>query len=78
MKREIDLHQMSVIEAKRHLKTTINSLAREVDELDVIHGCHSGTALQVYVRKQFNHKRIEKKIIGMNQGVTTFMLNDSK
>ncbi len=74
MKREVDLHNMSVIEARRYLKTYLNNLPKEVDEIDVIHGFQSGTSLQKFVRKDFSHKRIDRKIIGLNHGVTTFLI----
>jgi hypothetical protein len=74
MKREVDLHNMSVIEARRYLKMYLNNLPKEVDEIDVIHGFHNGTNLQTFVRKDFGNKRIDRKILGLNNGVTTFMI----
>jgi len=74
MKREVDLHNMSLIEARSYLKTYLNNLPKEVDEIDVIHGFHSGSHLQKLVRKDFGHKRIERKILGLNNGLTTFMI----
>lgn len=72
--REIDLHGMSVIEARRYLKTTLNSLPKHITTLRVIHGCNQGSELMKMVQKEFGHKRIERKILELNRGVTTFLL----
>lgn len=74
MKREVDLHNMSVGESRRYLKTYLDSLPKDVDEIDVIHGFRGGTNLQKFVRKDFNHKRIDRKILGLNNGMTTFLI----
>lgn len=73
--KEIDLHNMSVIEARRYLKTIINSLDSSTKELRVIHGYKSGSDLQKMVRKEFKHKRVIRKILELNQGVTTLILS---
>lgn len=75
MTKEIDLHLMSVVEAKSYLKTYLNSLDKEVREVRVVHGYNNGTRLQHLVRKEFKHKRVKRKILEMNQGVTTFLLD---
>ena len=60
--KEIDLHNMSVIEARNYLKKYINALGRGEFELKVIHGYRGGTDLQKFVRKEFKHKRVARKI----------------
>lgn len=72
--KEIDLHYMSVIEARKYLKTIINSLDTNTKELRVIHGYKRGNDLQKMVRKEFKHKRVTRKILELNQGVTILML----
>ncbi len=72
--KEIDLHNMSIIEARKYLKTVINSLDANTKELRVIHGYKSGSDLQKMVRKEFKHKRVMRKILELNQGVTTLIL----
>lgn len=76
MVKEIDLHSMSVIESKKYLKTYLNTLGKGVVEVRVIHGYSSGTNLQKFVRKEFNHKRIERKILELNPGMTTFIIKN--
>lgn len=72
--RELDLHQMTVIEARKYLKTELNSMPKHIKEVRVIHGYTRGKELQKFVRQQFNHKRIERKILELNQGMTTLIL----
>lgn len=69
----VDLHGMTVEGARRHLLQTLKSCPKNVSELEVIHGCHSGQALLNMVRS-FSHPKIERKILGMNNGVTVFIL----
>lgn len=70
----IDLHNMQTAEAKKYLQQKLDSAPKEVREIEVIHGYHSGKALMNMVRKSFNHPRIKSKSIGLNQGSTTFIL----
>lgn len=74
MKKEVDIHGMSVAGARSYLKKYINDLSKGVTEIDIIHGYNQGKELQKFVRKDFNHRKIEKKIVGFNNGVTTFLL----
>lgn len=70
---EIDLHGMTVSEAKAALDVFLTTAPRGVT-VTVIHGCNRGTALQKYVRTQYRNKRIERKILGLNQGSTDFLI----
>lgn len=70
---EIDLHGMLVENAKKHLNDQISRLPKGTISVDVIHGYNNGTALKKMVMA-FKHDRIERKIIGLNQGITTFIL----
>ncbi|MBQ9460455.1 MAG: Smr/MutS family protein [Clostridia bacterium] len=69
----LDLHGHTVESARRLLTETLRSLPAEVRELEVIHGYHQGTAIREMIRS-FKHPRIERKILGMNQGSTIFEL----
>ncbi len=71
---EIDLHNMSVLEARKQLKTSLSALPKHIKEVRVIHGYRGGKELQKLVRKDFCHKRIDRKIMELNQGMTTFMI----
>lgn len=70
---EIDLHGQTVESARKMLTTTLKNLPADVREVNVVHGYHSGNALQNMVRNYKNAK-IERKFLGLNQGSTTFMI----
>ena len=46
----IDLHGLSVAEARAKLKQVLEHCPKTVTEVEVIHGYHSGQALQKLVR----------------------------
>jgi DNA-nicking Smr family endonuclease len=71
---EVDLHQMTVREAKKYLDSYICAMPKGTAELVVIHGFNMGRVLQRFVRSEYTHKRVEKKIIGLNQGSTIFLI----
>jgi DNA-nicking Smr family endonuclease len=70
---KIDLHGQTVESARRLLTTRLKQLPDDVREVTVIHGYHGGTALQNFVRSYKNF-RIERKILGLNDGETIFIL----
>lgn len=71
---KVDLHGLTVIEAKILLDKTIDLLSFEYDEVLVVHGYHSNV-LQNFVRKDYKHKRLKMKVLPFfNQGETTLML----
>ena len=70
---QIDLHGQTVDSARRLLTQRLKNLDRNVREVVVLHGFNSGTALRDMVRRYKNPK-IERKIIGLNQGETIFLL----
>ncbi len=72
---EIDLHGYTAAQAKAVLDSTMKTLSKDVRELTVIHGYHGGTALMNMVRN-YKHPRLERKILGMNQGSTIFILKN--
>lgn len=69
----IDLHGNTVESARKLLTEELKRLPADVRELTVIHGYHSGTVLMQFVRS-YKNKRIEKKILGINNGETIFLL----
>lgn len=69
----IDLHGHTVESARKLLTSELKRLPADVRELTVIHGYHGGTALMQFVRS-YKNKRIEKKILGLNNGETIFLL----
>ncbi len=70
---EEDLHGLSCAQAKERLDDIIKRLPSDVGELTVVHGYRGGTALRDMVRK-YKNPRIERKILGTNQGSTIFVI----
>lgn len=70
----IDLHGMVVSEAEVLLEQQFDYLPPSIKEVRVIHGFHGGNALLDLVRRKFKHRRIESRRIGLNKGVTLFIL----
>ena len=70
---QIDIHGCTTNEAKVKLDNYLNSLNPLINEVTVIHG-YSSKILQNYVRKQYNHKKILRKILTMNDGTTILIL----
>lgn len=72
---EIDIHQMRRDEAKRYLERFLSTANGNVREVVVIHGYSSGTVLQQMVRTALKHHRIRAKLLSLNPGITTLLLN---
>lgn len=72
---EIDIHQMQRAEAKKLLEHFLSSCNGNVREVTVIHGYGSGTVLRDMVRGGLKHRRIKRKILSMNPGITILELN---
>jgi DNA-nicking Smr family endonuclease len=73
-KAEIDIHSMHRDEAKRYLEHFLSTVNGSVKEVVVIHGYASGNVLQQMVRNNLKHKRIKRKMLLMNPGVTILLL----
>lgn len=69
----VDLHGHTTESARQLLDFTLKTLPPDARELEVIHGYRQGTALREMVRK-YRHRRIERKILSMNQGSTVFVI----
>lgn len=70
----IDLHEYSVIDAKQKLTVFVKTAPKHIREIVVIHGYNHGTFLRDMVRKEFKNNRVERKLISLNQGITTLVL----
>lgn len=70
----VDLHGLSVAEARAKLRQILQSCPASVTEIEIIHGFHSGQALQKLVRKDFQHARIASRSFGLQDGVTNYIL----
>lgn len=71
---EVDIHGMVTAEAKKALEQLLSAVPQEITEITVIHGYQGGTSLQTMVRTKLKHRRIERKILGLNPGVTELLL----
>lgn len=69
----VDLHGLTKEQARQKLLDTLKTLPRDVRELTVVHGYRGGTALRDMVRS-FSHPKVERKILGLNQGETVFVI----
>ena len=71
---EIDIHGMTVDDAKRRLEHLLGNAAPDVEEIRVIHGYNNGQALRDMVRKKLKHPRIESKLLTLTPGETRLLL----
>lgn len=71
---QVDIHGMTVADAKLKLERLIASAGKNITEIEVIHGSNGGTALQKLIRNQLKSKRIKQRIISLNNGITTLII----
>ncbi len=74
----LDLHDMQEDEARFYLERAIDTAEYKIKEIVVVHGYRKGQTILNMVRKNFNHKRIEKKVIPFNKGITLIYLKPPK
>ncbi len=70
----MDLHGMTAAEGRQALLRLLKQCPTDTDEIEVIHGSHGGQALLSMVRRELKHPRIDKKLLGLNNGVTILKL----
>lgn len=70
----IDLHDMQEQEAKFYLEKAIDTAEDKIKEIVVIHGYRQGQVILNMVRHDFTHKRIDRKVIPYNKGITLIYL----
>ncbi len=58
----LDLHGLTLQEAKAELIHKLCNIDAYYNGLVVIHGYHKGRVLKDYIRKEFSHKTVVKKI----------------
>ena len=73
----LDLHDMQEDEARFYLEKTIDTASYKIKEIVVVHGYRKGQTILNMVRKEFKHKRIEKKVIPFNKGITLIYLKQA-
>jgi len=69
-----DLHGMPLIQAQREMNRLLKTCPKDTDEIEVIHGYNNGDRILRYIRSELKHPRIDKKILGLNNGSTLLML----
>mgnify|MGYP000881327964 FL=1 len=74
-KSEIDIHNMTADQAKRHLELYLNRVNGNVKEVTVVHGYSGGTVLRDMVRNRLRHPKIKSKYASLNPGVTILVLD---
>lgn len=74
----IDLHDMQEQEARFYLERAIDTAEEKIKEIVVVHGYRKGQVILNMVRREFRHKRIEKKVIPYNKGITLIYLKPIK
>ena len=70
----LDLHDMQEVEARFYLEQAIETAEYNIKEIVVIHGYRQGQTILNMVRKEFKHRRIERKEIPYNKGITLIYL----
>ena len=73
-KAEIDIHNMTGEQAKRHLEMYLSRADGSVKEVTVVHGYSGGTVLRDMVRNRLRHPRIKSKYASLNPGITILEL----
>ena len=74
---ELDLHGMTTVQAKVAVDAALRRCDKSVYRLRLIHGYHRGTELQQFLRKKYkNHPKVLRLELGMNPGVTEFVLRE--
>ena len=74
MIKEIDLHGVIVLEAKKRLEVFIKECSKDVREIVVIHGYNNGTAIKDMIRNELKSKRIATINADTNPGKTRILL----
>lgn len=70
----LDLHDMQEDEARFYLERAIDTAEEKIKEIVVIHGYRQGQTILNMVRKEFKHKRVDKKVPSYNKGITLIYL----
>lgn len=71
----VDIHNYYVVEAKYYLERLLVNLPAEISEVVVIHGYRGGNDLMKMVRNELRSKRISRRFVSLNPGITSLILN---
>lgn len=72
---KLDLHNMDRWQAVKYLDISIALAPVTIKEIQIIHGYNSGKVLQQMVRKEYENMRVIRKILSLNLGITSYILN---
>lgn len=70
---KIDLHGLSLEQAKAEIIYQINNVDIDVKNILLVHGYHSGTVLKNFIRKEFKHSGVIRKV-NIDASATLFIL----
>ncbi|WP_353893557.1 hypothetical protein PRVXH_000303 [Proteinivorax hydrogeniformans] len=71
----VDLHTFNIFDAQVYLERLVTAVnARVIKEIIIIHGHRRGKKLQKFVRTEFKNSKIERKLLSLNPGRTSFIL----
>ena len=70
----VDIHQMYAADAKKYLERLLTRLPAEVERVEVSHGYNSGDALMAAVRTEVRSRRIKRRGLSTNPGITIYYL----
>lgn len=70
----LDLHGYTLDDAKVELDNFLNFVEKDTDEVHVVHGYHGGNAIKNYLKHDFRHKRVQKNLHSVNQGITILVM----
>ena len=74
---EIDVHNMTKVQAIAAIDARLRRAAPSVYRLKVIHGYHGGTALRDAVRARYRgHPKVKRIELGLNPGETDLVLRE--
>ena len=74
---EVNIHGLTVADAKRQLEQLLTRLPGDISEVVIIHGYNGGDALLKMVRQRLKHPRIRAKLLCLNPGETHLLLQET-
>lgn len=74
----VDIHEMNAVDAKKYLERLLATCPGEIKEIEIIHGYRGGSSLMETVRTGVRSKRIARRVLSMNPGVTSYFLKEIK
>ena len=74
---EIDIHQMTKVQALAAVDAMLKRVDSSVYSIRVVHGYRGGTILRDAVRARYaRHPKVKRIELGMNPGETTLILRE--